>query len=305
MDLNRDGVFADFTITGGIVVSEKVIDGFDLVAGQNQINFSIPDASVRGQSFARFRMSTAGIDSPLGPADDGEVEDYQITLSGPKFQNPNNRLDVNNDGFITGLDAIIVVNYIAEFGFNQRVADILADPPPFLDVNGDGFLTGLDSLDVANWLNTNPIFGNPEGEFGPGGTGSGGAIGGGQDALWQGEGEEGGEFAGLLFADFHGVPPTLYASSSVILEVRSPQLQAAQTADAFFGAEMDVELLLEDEVEISETDAPSSAEASDLTLADLMSTEMPVGPLTPELWDELVAEIAAERPAANGPATAG
>ncbi len=70
------------------------------------------------------------------------------------WQNPTNPLDVNSDGLVTPLDALMVINYINLVG-----AGVLpqpnegALPPPFVDVAGSGEVAPLDVLLVINHLN--------------------------------------------------------------------------------------------------------------------------------------------------------
>ncbi len=70
LDLNGNQVFDDATehLNGGV--------SYNLVAGTNRIEFMIPANSTIGNSFMRFRFSTAGSALPTGRANDGEVEDY-------------------------------------------------------------------------------------------------------------------------------------------------------------------------------------------------------------------------------------
>ncbi|MFN3189263.1 MAG: dockerin type I domain-containing protein [Aureliella sp.] len=61
--------------------------------------------------------------------------------------------DVNNDGFVTPLDALLVINFL-----NNNVDSNLTDRPPetppvFVDVNSDNFATAIDALIVINALN--------------------------------------------------------------------------------------------------------------------------------------------------------
>ncbi len=72
------------------------------------------------------------------------------------WRNLQNPLDVNNDGSITALDVLRVINDL-----NTNGARDLGDPPPantvgqsFLDVNGDGFVSAADALQVINQLNS-------------------------------------------------------------------------------------------------------------------------------------------------------
>ena len=54
-----------------------------LSPGTNHVCFLAPATALPGSTFARFRLSRAGGLTPWGPAPDGEVEDYQITIDNP------------------------------------------------------------------------------------------------------------------------------------------------------------------------------------------------------------------------------
>lgn len=76
IDFNGDGDFDD-TIGG---ISERVISG-QMVNGADTATIQVPNtANVVGTTFARVRVSSAGIATPGGLAADGEVEDYQIEI---------------------------------------------------------------------------------------------------------------------------------------------------------------------------------------------------------------------------------
>ena len=71
--------------------------------------------------------------------------------------NPNNNYDVNNDGSVTALDALIVINAINE-GITEAEATALSSSGEslgdrFIDVNGDSSVTAIDALQVINELN--------------------------------------------------------------------------------------------------------------------------------------------------------
>ncbi len=86
---NNGGILRRLTITIGVRV---VVDdrpqalSFEqpLVAGMNNLTFGVPIlATPADQTFARFRLSSAGglfVTDFIGPAPDGEVEDYEVQI---------------------------------------------------------------------------------------------------------------------------------------------------------------------------------------------------------------------------------
>jgi len=75
VDWNRDGTWGGpfEQIANSVVVSND----------NNQITFDVPGWAKAGNTYARFRLSTAGGLGVAGLADDGEVEDYQVGISSP------------------------------------------------------------------------------------------------------------------------------------------------------------------------------------------------------------------------------
>ncbi len=59
--------------------------------------------------------------------------------------------DVNADGFISPIDALLVINFLNTQGSRSVVG--LPAPPPYRDVNGDNFISPVDALLVINYLN--------------------------------------------------------------------------------------------------------------------------------------------------------
>lgn len=102
-----------------------------------------------------------------------------------EFTNQHNPLDVNNDTFVTPLDALVVINSLNSDGARQlsQVEFAAAGLLPlenFVDVNLDGYLTPLDALFVFNRLNGLLASGG-EGERGEGEDTVAAAIDGGVD----------------------------------------------------------------------------------------------------------------------------
>lgn len=71
--------------------------------------------------------------------------------------------DVNADGFITPIDALLVINFLNSQGSRSVVG--LPAPPPYRDVNGDNFISPIDALLVISYLNDRGRSGSGEGEM--------------------------------------------------------------------------------------------------------------------------------------------
>ncbi|MCF7848174.1 MAG: hypothetical protein K9M45_04930 [Kiritimatiellales bacterium] len=76
IDYNADGIWsASEKLTGATIA---------LNPGANNINITVPTGTAPVlTTYARFRYSTAGGLSPAGPAADGEVEDYKVSIDDP------------------------------------------------------------------------------------------------------------------------------------------------------------------------------------------------------------------------------
>ena len=144
-----------------------------IVNGLNDLYFTVPP---QAQSFCpslRIRLSSEGDLLPTGPAGDGEVEDYQLFTHSSDWHNTAISEDVNKDGFVTPIDALLVINYIdVNVGAGkllpngQLLPRSAADSgtPPLVDVNDDGFVAPLDALRVINYINIDNGNGEDEAE---------------------------------------------------------------------------------------------------------------------------------------------
>jgi hypothetical protein len=74
---------------------------------------------------------------------------------GGHWRNPSDPYDVNDDGLITPLDALVTINEINRNEIRELpVPDPTSQqPPPYFDVSGDDWLTAHDVLLVINYLN--------------------------------------------------------------------------------------------------------------------------------------------------------
>jgi subtilisin-like proprotein convertase family protein len=73
----------------------------------------------------------------------------------PFAQNASDPRDVNNDGIVSPIDALLTINALNErTGIaGQATSTRNATSNLFLDVSGDGMLSPIDTLLVINWLN--------------------------------------------------------------------------------------------------------------------------------------------------------
>lgn len=180
IDFNGDGDWDDS--------GEQIFPSVALVNGVNSLEFTVSASAVVGDTFARFRLSSDGGLTPQGAADDGEVEDYRITIAGNPWRNHSQPLSTSGDAVVSPIDALFVIHLLNnleakgnEIG-GQAGEDLkdgklpvppipgVFEPAPYYDVDGDGYVAPLDALLIITHLNS---LGAGEGE----GSSDGGAEG--------------------------------------------------------------------------------------------------------------------------------
>lgn len=73
-------------------LTEQIFSDQTVVNGLNSLVFSIPDTAAIADTYARFRLSSVAGLGFLGHADDGEVEDYRVTIQGSSVPVPSSIL---------------------------------------------------------------------------------------------------------------------------------------------------------------------------------------------------------------------
>lgn len=75
---------------------------------------------------------------------------------GTPWQNPANRFDTNNDGILTPLDALLIINYLIPYApTGWRLLDWLPTPQqPYIDVSGDNFFSEQDFYEMLDGLSS-------------------------------------------------------------------------------------------------------------------------------------------------------
>ena len=136
-----------FLVSGGSSVLDRIAPALNPIAGLPEVKFDpIPFGNdIYAQFGDEFAIPLVGNFDP--PTDDVPVEEPVAIHT-----NPDNPLDVNADGFVTGIDALLVINDINETGGRELSDTDQLDY--YLDANGDGFVSGIDALQILNVLNT-------------------------------------------------------------------------------------------------------------------------------------------------------
>jgi len=165
------GPFQGFAIAGGAFYDTATPQFPDQFAGgyffADYVNGWI-DFRDRFGAVSQFATGVAG---PVGllAAGDGSL-DYLARDGGqvmritylppppPTWQNPRLAEDVDDDGVVAPIDALLVINLINSAGSGPlpRPTQQVTAPPPYYDVSGDDQLAPIDALIVINYLNTHP-----------------------------------------------------------------------------------------------------------------------------------------------------
>lgn len=160
------------TADNGVLANDSDPEGAALTAilvtgPQHAAQFNL---NASGSFTYRHDGQSRATDTFTYRASDGQgnsdVITVTITIDPPlpsTHQNPDRNLDVNADGRISPIDALLIINLL-----NSRTGTILVNtlppPPAYYDVNGDYRISPVDALQVINELNSQSSGGGGEGE---------------------------------------------------------------------------------------------------------------------------------------------
>ena len=131
------------------------LTGFDLRSVDNNVGSSAPGVSLIEDRFTAAQILDV---NPLGQAELSVAELFGFSL----YQNPENALDVNGDGHISPIDALVTINSLNDEGSRSVLVlgDDVGELGEFLnrdqylyDTNGDFAITPIDVLQIVNALN--------------------------------------------------------------------------------------------------------------------------------------------------------
>jgi uncharacterized repeat protein (TIGR01451 family) len=149
-DFNADGDFAD---TGEVLAINS-----NVVSGNNILTVPVPATAVAGDIHTRFRLSSAGISSPVGVATDGEVEDHLVSLILETDLMLEKTVALTNDadgsGGYTPGDVVTFTLTLTNQGPNDATGINIQDVIPdgynnIANISNAGVLTGGNTI---NWL---------------------------------------------------------------------------------------------------------------------------------------------------------
>ena len=156
-DITKDflRLFGDVTGEGNVNNSDLFVmrSAFNTTTGnpsyQSDLDYNA-DGFINNSDLIQFRSRFN--ESLSLPANGNSI----AASSSPAIQNPTNPDDVNRDGMVTPLDALLVLNAV-QAQLSGSVLPAVASNGATLDyddVNGDGIVTPLDALLVINALNS-------------------------------------------------------------------------------------------------------------------------------------------------------
>ncbi len=152
----------------GVLANDTDVEGNALTATiVQQPLFGTLTFNTDGTFTYRHTGTTRTADTFTYRASDGNAQSAVTTVTitvgapiPPTHQNAINNADVNADGFVSAIDALLIINRLNTVGPGPVSA--LGSPPPFLDVSGDNQISSFDALLVINQLNGG---GSAEGEL--------------------------------------------------------------------------------------------------------------------------------------------
>lgn len=133
VDFDADGNWTD--------PGEQIFTNQTLSVGSNALSFPVPISANLGDTFSRWRFSVAGGLSPTGPAADGEVEDYKLTIFAPPDLSTSTK-DVDD----TTVDPLQVITYTITVKNNGGVTATGVDVDETINAN-------LENLNVTSITN--------------------------------------------------------------------------------------------------------------------------------------------------------
>ena len=139
-DTDADGVVDPQSVE----IQVSPANGFVMVQPDGQVLYT-PDIRFSGIDTFQYLVSdNSGRVS--------NVANVTVDVLPSRLQNISNRFDVNEDGLVTPIDPLRIINYLEDSNTSSIAVPPGAVGPDYFDVNGDGFISILDASLVINKL---------------------------------------------------------------------------------------------------------------------------------------------------------
>jgi hypothetical protein len=132
-----------------------------LISAADYMGVTDPAVDVRFTGISTDSLTEFSATMLFVTPQEGSTEVIYTRTNATPFTNDVNPLEVNNDTYVSPLDALLVINWLNSS--KSRTLDLSSPvPPAFMDTNGDLYISPIDALRVINHLNLSGTSGEGE-----------------------------------------------------------------------------------------------------------------------------------------------
>ncbi len=177
MSITRDVADIAYVIAGGHANRNVKLDNLQFGPRVVATTGELGTYSFPGLSSGSYLVRATPVGSFLGIAPEDRLQsatvvagtptsdiDFGFVVGSSQWQNQRDPHDVNDDGLISALDALLIINEINAHG-SRDLRGTNTPFPPYIDVTGENLVSGIDVLQVVNYINAHS--GSGEGERSP------------------------------------------------------------------------------------------------------------------------------------------
>lgn len=164
LNLNRPAADIAYVVVKGHLFTRIGIDNLRFGAASQTVTGTSGEYRLPGLAPGTYNVKVSPPPSYIGTSPSSGTQsasvisgqathhvDFGFFWTGSPWQNPRLNVDVNNDGVVSPIDALIVINSLARNATSELVGSSIPTTP-YIDVNGDRTLAPLDVLVVINYL---------------------------------------------------------------------------------------------------------------------------------------------------------
>jgi hypothetical protein len=155
--LDNDGDDDGILDPASVTIVAPPANGTAVVNADGTITYT-PDAEFMGEDTFQYTVA-----DDLGAVSNAALVTIDVRAT-PPWQNPDEHMDINDDGVITIVDLLALVDFLREHGVGHALDDIPNPGDPMVDIDGNGMAELSDLLLLVQFLREQQINGEPEGE---------------------------------------------------------------------------------------------------------------------------------------------